>query len=101
MRGRITFRRILLALGIALLLGSVPPSARAQDNCMTFDEARKAGWFAGIKRRSAASVKKEVENSKGGKVESFLICRPGPVYKLTVIRKNGSVITVTKPALAQ
>lgn len=100
MRARITFRRAFLALGMALLLGSGAPSLRAQTNCLTFGEARQAGWFAGIKLRSAATVKKEVESSKGGKVKSFLICRPGPVFKLTVIRKNGDVVTVMEPALA-
>jgi hypothetical protein len=67
MRGRKTFRQALLALGIMLLLSSELPSARAQDNCKTFGEARQAGWFAGIKLRSAADVKKAVENRTGGR----------------------------------
>ncbi len=98
MCARIIFCRAFLALGMVLLLSSIAPSARAQGNCLTFGQARQAGLFAGIKLRSAASVKKSVEDSTGGKVVSFLICSPGPVYKLTVIKKNGNVVTVTESA---
>ena len=98
MRARITFRRAILALGIALLLGSTASPMHAQGNCLTFGQARQAGLFAKFNLRPAASVKNAVEARTGGKVVSFLIYRPGPVYKLTVIRKNGNVVTVTVPA---
>jgi hypothetical protein len=98
MRARNTFRRAILALGIALLLGSTASPMHAQGNCLTFGQARQAGLFAKFNLRPAASVKNAVEARTGGKVVSFLICRPGPVYKLTVIRKNGNVVTVTEPA---
>lgn len=98
MRARITFRRAILALGILLLLGSAAPSARAQGNCLTFGQARQAGLFAKFNLRPAAEVKNSVEARTGGKVVSFLICRPGPVYKLTVMRPDGNVVTVMEPA---
>ncbi len=94
------FCRAFLVLGILLLLGGNWSHARAQANCLTYGQARQAGWFAGIKLRPAAEVKKAVEKNKGGTVQSVRVC-PGPVYKLTVIRKNGSVVTVTESAVAQ
>jgi len=98
MHARITFRRAFLALGIVLLSGITAPQAGAQGNCLTFGQARQAGLFAQFNLRPAAAVKNAVEARTGGKVVSFLICRPGPVYKLTVIRPNGNVVTVTAPA---
>ena len=100
MRGWNHFYRAFLALGILLLLGGSSSHVCAQANCLTYGQARKAGWFAGIKLRPAAEVKKAVEKSKGGKVESVRVC-PGPIYKLTVFQKNGSVVTVTESAVAQ
>ncbi len=100
MRGWNHFFWAFIALGILLLLDRSLSHVHAQTNCLTFGEARQAGWFAGIKLRPAAKVKNAVEKSKGGTVESVRVC-PGPVYKLTVVRKNGSVVTVTVPAVAQ
>jgi hypothetical protein len=98
MNARLISRRAFLALGMVTLLGSYTVPLRAQGNCMTFGQARQAGLFAGIKLRSAAAVKQAVESRTGGKVVSFVVCSPGPVYQLTVIGKNGNVVTVTEPA---
>lgn len=100
MRVRTIFRRALVALGIVLLLGSMPPSVYAQKGCMTFGQARKLGLFAKFNMRPAGAVKKMVEARTGGKVVSFVVCRSGsgPVYQLTVVRPNGNVLNVTEPA---
>lgn len=96
MRIQETLRWAAVALVTVLLFGGAMPDARAQGNCMTFSEARKAGLSSGL--RSAAAVKSEVEARTGGKVVSFLICRPGPIYKLTVLHPGGNVSNVTVPA---
>ena len=70
----------------------------AQSGCVSFAQARKAGWISGLNLRSAGAVKQSVEARTGGKVVSFKICRSGPTYKLTVMRPNGNVMTVTEPA---
>jgi len=80
-----------------LLLGSAP-DVHAQNGCMSFGQARKAGWISELRLRPAGSVKKSVEARTGGKVVSFKICRSGPTYKLTVMRPDGNVMTVTEPA---
>lgn len=100
MRGWTHFCRAFLVLAILALFEGNASVARAQANCLTYAQARQAGWFSGIKLRSAAQVKRAVEKSKGGTVESVRVC-PGPVYKLTVVRKNGSVVTVTESAVAR
>lgn len=98
MRVRITFFRAVSVLALLACASLVAPDLQAQGNCTTFGKARKAGWISGMKLRSAGTVKKSVEARTGGKVVSFLICRSGPTYKLTVMRSNGNVMTVTEPA---
>lgn len=95
---RMTFPRAASAAVLCtLVLGTVPDS-HAQNNCVSFGQARRAGWTSGLNLRSAGSVKKSVEARTGGKVVSFKICRDGPTYKLTVIQPDGNVMTVTEPA---
>ena len=100
MRARTTFCRALVALGIVLLLGSIPMPVHAQNGCVTFSQARKLGLFARFNLRPAAAVKNRVEARSGGKVVSFLVCRSGsgPVYQLTVVTPNGSVQNIRVPA---
>lgn len=91
------FRIACAAILCTLLLASATETY-AQSGCTSFGKARKAGWVSGLKLRSAGSVKKSVEARTGGKVVSFKVCRSGPTYKLTVMRPDGNVMTVTEPA---
>ena len=95
---RKTFLRAASAAVLCTLLVGELPVAHAQNGCVSFGQARKAGWISGLNLRSAGSVKKSVEARTGGKVVSFKICRAGPTYKLTVMRPDGNVMTVTEPA---
>ncbi len=90
--------RVTCAVLLCAALLASASHTHAQSGCVSFGQARKAGWVSGLKLRSAGSVKKSVEARTGGKVVSFKICRSGPTYKLTVMRPNGSVTTVTEPA---
>ena len=90
---RVAFTAILCA---PLLVFA--PETHAQSGCVSFAQARKAGWISGLNLRSAGAVKQSVEARTGGKVVSFKICRSGPTYKLTVVSPNGNVMTVTEPA---
>ena len=95
-----TLCRVMAALGIVLLLGSMPQPVQAQRGCVTFGQARKLGLFARFNLRPAAVVKNSVEARIGGKVVSFLVCRSGagPVYQLTVVTPNGNVQNIRVPA---
>jgi len=98
MLGQRQIRQHLLLCAIILWQWSFAPMVHAQDQCATFGEARQSGQFNMSGLRSASSIKKDVEGRTGGKVVSFLICRPGPVYKLTVLHPGGKVTTVSVPA---
>lgn len=98
MFGQWQIRQHFLLFAIILLQLCFVPVAQAQDQCVTFGEARQNGQFDTKGLRSASSVKKEVEARDGGKVVAFLICHPGPVYKLTVLHPGGRVATVSVPA---
>lgn len=89
----------LATLAIALIHAWLPLGvAHAQANCLTFGQARQAGLFAKFNLRPAGQVKRNVEAQTGGKVVAFLICRPGPVYNLKVLKPGGVVEDVTVPA---
>ena len=98
MRVSLKLIRIACAAILCTLLLVPTPDAYAQSGCVSFGQAQRAGWVSGLKLRSAGSVKKSVEARTGGKVVSFKICRSGPTYKLTVMRPDGNVMTVTEPA---
>ena len=100
MCGQNTLCRVLVALGIVMLLGSMPLPVQAQRGCVTFGQARKLGLFAKFNLRPAGVIKNSVEARIGGKVVSFLVCRSGsgPVYQLTVVTPNGSVQNIRVPA---
>lgn len=85
----------ILSLAIVLAVLSVRENAAAQAQCVTFSEARKLGLS---NLRPAGAVKAEVEARTGGKVVSFLICKPGPTYRLTVLAPGGTVSSVSVPA---
>ena len=97
---RVSLKPIWIACAAILCLLLLAPAfeAHAQSGCTSFGKARKAGWVSGLNLRSAGSVKKSVEARTGGKVVSFKICKSGPTYKLTVMRPDGKVMTVTEPA---
>ena len=88
-------------MALAVLLGLQFGGAQetsAQAGCLTFGQARQQGLFARFNLRPAGAVKNEVEARTGGKVVSFMICRPGPVYQLTVLHPGGRVENVSVPA---
>lgn len=89
----------LLASAVLLVLQfSSVQRTSAQAGCLTFGQARQLGLFARFNLRPAGAVKNAVEARTGGKVVSFMICRPGPVYQLTVLHPGGRVETVSVPA---
>ena len=98
MRLRLKYLRAASAAVLCTFLLGAMPGAHAQNGCVSFGQARKAGWTKGLNLRPAGSVKRSVEARTGGKVVSFKVCRNGPTYKLTVMRPDGNVMTVTEPA---
>lgn len=95
---RLRLQRFALAFGLFYFCLSASQEAHAQEQCVTFGEARRSGLFAQFQLRPAGLVKNEVEARTGGKVVSFLICRPGPSYRLTVLHPGGNVVTLSVPA---
>ncbi len=95
---RLRLQRFALAFGVLCFWVSASQEGHAQEQCVTFGEARRLGLFARFQLRPAGLVKNEVEARTGGKVVSFLICRPGPLYRLTVLHPGGNVVTLSVPA---
>ncbi|MDA7947698.1 MAG: hypothetical protein MPJ78_09500 [Hyphomicrobiaceae bacterium] len=98
MRVSIKLLRVACAVILCAPLLVSASDVHGQGGCVSFGQARKAGWVSGLNLRPAGSVKKSVEERTGGKVVSFKVCRSGPTYKLTVMRPDGNVMTVTEPA---
>lgn len=93
-------RVIAAALLVALSVAGGMPEARAEENCVSWGEARIAGLTEAFKLRPAPDIKEDVERRHGGKVVSFQICREHDAltYKLAVFRSDGKVLFVTEPA---
>lgn len=95
---RLSARHLFAAVVVLFLQFSIPQKVEAQGGCVTFGQARQLGLFARFNLRPAGAVKNEVEARTGGKVVGFMICRPGPVYQLTVLHPGGRVETISVPA---
>lgn len=92
----------VLAVAVLALIGAAvaESGARAQDGCLSWSQARNAGWIEKYNLRPANRIKAGVERRHNGRVVKFVLCPRGDsvVYRLSVLRTDGNVVTVTEPA---
>ena len=68
--------------------------------CLSWSDARNAGWIERFNLKPASDIKTSVEKRHNGRVVNFMLCPEGGsvVYKLSVFQPNGNVVFVTEPA---
>lgn len=95
-------RALVGVLFAMLVFGAASGDGAAQHvgQCLSWSEARNAGWIERFNLKPASSIKAAVETRYKGKVVNFLLCSVGGrvVYQLTVYQPDGNVLFVEEPA---